>query len=201
MATKGPFPLTGEATGFVGLTETLGAGLEIPWERWGYANQKRLLLWRVLGGKFTGREGPVRLEPIFALHGVSTAHVKPEAGGSVSQRNHTLLPCILSPQDRAQAEQGPINTCPCLEAFPMDGALTQAMFLTHTGRERQAHTSSAGEDVTYRLSLFGPCLGQNASASGTCVWCSSGADGWTAASPALPLNKAPDNTSPRKPHS
>lgn len=197
MTAKGPFPLTGEATGFVHLTETLAAGLEIPWEGWGYANQKRLLLWRVLGGKFTGSEGPARLEHVFPRRGVSEAHVKPEAGGPISQGNHTLLPCILSSQDRAQAEQGPINTRPCPEAFPTDGALTQATVLTHTGRERQAHTSSAGEGVTYRLPLFGPCLGQNTSASGTCVWYSLGADGWTAASPALPLNKAPDNTSPK----
>lgn len=37
---QGPFPLTCEATSFVDLTETLGAGLEMPWEVWGYATRR-----------------------------------------------------------------------------------------------------------------------------------------------------------------
>lgn len=146
----------------------------------------------------------------------STGPLRQEAP-SVRLGTTPCSPVSSAPSTGPGAEQGPVNTCPCLEAFPRDGALTQARFLTHSGQESQAHTSSRGEDITYLppFSLLAPpwpesfftlwdlCLVLFWGSGGLSFRSptTSGADDWTAASPALPLNKAPDNTSSKQPHS
>lgn len=119
-----PFPLTGEATSSVDLTGTLAVGLEIPWEVRGSANQKRPSPLEGAGWEGHRQGGPRLLERILprveALTRVKLKRLASEAGGPGQAGWEPLYP---QPRDRIWAEQGPVNTCDGLEAFPRDGTL------------------------------------------------------------------------------
>lgn len=163
----------------------------------GYANQKRPSPLEGAGWEGHRQGAPRLLERIFP--DAESQALASEAGGP---GQGSWEPPYPQPQDRIWAEQGPVNTCYGLEAFPRDETLTEAMSLTHTGGKAMPACRPSGQNTSpSRTCLEGEvfsCRGQ-----GACLRppATSGTDDWTAARPALPLNKASDNTSPKQPRS
>lgn len=127
-----------------------------------------------------------------ARHGRSTSdpHVESKAHVTVGVRrlrqsgwDPPLFPGTLSPQDQAWGSAIP-------EAFPRGRSSQRPGFSPTPATGSQAVGSQAtGTSVWPSFRDPQACLSRPPAKSG--------ADDWTAASPALPLNKAPGNTSPQ----